>query len=290
VPERGGRPAAFLPRGLPTGLRPERYAEHRRRVDLGPGRPAIGLIDCGPERPEGSLILVHGYAGCAETWARQIRAFKDRHRVLAPDLRGHGQSGPGADCGLAACRDDLARLLTAVDPPRPWTLVGHSWGGCVAASLAAGDGDGPRPDAVALVSTPLRFAVPWSTRWIAFLPTWGHRYWWPLRPRWNAGPPTLKAMYRQGLAAWDGRAVLPRVQGPCLAVVGGADRDFPGWVYDPAALPPRARRLVIPGAGHKLQLERARELNAALADLMAEAARSAQRSLGRSLASVSGTG
>ena len=52
----------------------------------------LSVINIRPEGVERTIVFVHGYAGCAETWERQINYFAKEYRVVVPDLRGHGQS------------------------------------------------------------------------------------------------------------------------------------------------------------------------------------------------------
>ncbi|ESZ97159.1 hypothetical protein SBOR_2415 [Sclerotinia borealis F-4128] len=39
------------------------------------------------------LVLLHGFTGSSAVWQRNIHALSEQYRVLAPDLRGHGESG-----------------------------------------------------------------------------------------------------------------------------------------------------------------------------------------------------
>ncbi|MGI5458528.1 alpha/beta fold hydrolase [Streptomyces sp. CA-249302] len=83
-----------------------------------------------------TLLLVHGGTCDSHDWSAQIGAFATRHRVLAPDLRGHGHS-TGLTGGMRP-RDfatDLAELLDGIDPG-PVVVVGHSMGALVASVLA----------------------------------------------------------------------------------------------------------------------------------------------------------
>ncbi|WP_327149411.1 alpha/beta fold hydrolase [Nocardia sp. NBC_01329] len=84
----------------------------------------------GPEdaRP---VILIHGWTCSLEYWNPQINAFAGQYRVIAFDLRGHGESEFGTpdqlDCHLLA--DDLCSVLDAVlRPGQRAVLVGHSLG------------------------------------------------------------------------------------------------------------------------------------------------------------------
>lgn len=77
------------------------------------------------------VVLVHGWTCCLEYWNPQINTFADDYRVIAFDLRGHGESEFGTpeqlDCRLLA--EDLSAVLAAVlRPGQRAVLVGHSLG------------------------------------------------------------------------------------------------------------------------------------------------------------------
>jgi haloalkane dehalogenase len=87
------------------------------------------------------VVCLHG----APTWSYLYRSVIPnlawKYRVIAPDLIGFGRSdkhaAPGA-CSLAAHVAQVAELARALDL-RDLTLVGHGWGGLVAAALAAAE-------------------------------------------------------------------------------------------------------------------------------------------------------
>jgi pimeloyl-ACP methyl ester carboxylesterase len=82
------------------------------------------------------LVFVHGNAGTREIWRPQIKYFAQRFRVVAPDLRGHGDSDkPTGAYPISAFVGDLARLFDALAIDRA-VIAGHSMGGRVALSLA----------------------------------------------------------------------------------------------------------------------------------------------------------
>jgi pimeloyl-ACP methyl ester carboxylesterase len=88
-----------------------------------------------PERP--TLVLVHGNRDHARNWDWVARALRHEWHVVAPDLRGHGDSA-WAIGGHYAISDnvlDLANLIDALGAG-PITLVGHSLGGSVAVMYA----------------------------------------------------------------------------------------------------------------------------------------------------------
>lgn len=87
----------------------------------------IHVVDTGGEgRP---VLLLHGVTLQWWVWSAVIRLLRLDRRVLAWDMRGHGESLAG-DRGavLEACADDLAEVLVALDL-RDAVVVGHSMGG-----------------------------------------------------------------------------------------------------------------------------------------------------------------
>ena len=96
---------------------------------------ALGYEEAGSGSPP--LMLVHGVACHRGFWAPQLRHFARRCRVVAVDLRGHGESdAPEQAYTMQAFADDLVWMSTRLELSRP-VLVGHSLGGLVALELAA---------------------------------------------------------------------------------------------------------------------------------------------------------
>jgi len=79
-----------------------------------------------------NLILVHGSRDHARSWDRIAQAFCRDFRVVAPDLRGHGDSGwaPGAIYSIPEFVLDLSALADILGRP-PVYLIGHSLGGAI---------------------------------------------------------------------------------------------------------------------------------------------------------------
>src|SRR5690606_41189592 len=111
---------------------------YRVRVPL-PDRPEMSLsvIDLWPEQVDQTIMFVHGYAGCAETWEYQANHFARDFRVVVPDLRGHGQSdAPYTDYTMNEIIGDLEAIVERLALPPRFTVVGHSFGGAICVEYA----------------------------------------------------------------------------------------------------------------------------------------------------------
>ncbi|MFN8200384.1 MAG: alpha/beta fold hydrolase [Nakamurella multipartita] len=105
--------------------------EQTRFLELHGHRMALTDVGSGPP-----ILLVHGMMSARTTWADQWDRLAADHRVLAPDLFGHGESDkPLGDYSLGAHAASLRDLLDALDVPSA-TGVGHSLGGGIAMQLA----------------------------------------------------------------------------------------------------------------------------------------------------------
>jgi pimeloyl-ACP methyl ester carboxylesterase len=83
------------------------------------------------------LVLIHGMAGDASFWGSMVRALGPGHRVVIPELRGHGRSGQPADgdYSITAHAQDLVAVVEGLGLARV-VLVGHSFGASVAIEAA----------------------------------------------------------------------------------------------------------------------------------------------------------
>ena len=88
---------------------------------------------------EGPLvILLHGFPQFWYAWRHQIPALASRFKVVAPDLRGYGDSDKPpnvADYRTDILAADVAALVKALGHDRAH-VVGHDWGGAVAWTVA----------------------------------------------------------------------------------------------------------------------------------------------------------
>lgn len=102
-----------------------------RAIDIDGDRVVYRTAGTGP-----LLLLVHGMAGSWETWRHVMPALAERFTVLAPDLRGQGDSDkPRGDYSLGAHANTLRDLLDALGHERA-SIVGQSLGGGVAMQFA----------------------------------------------------------------------------------------------------------------------------------------------------------
>ena len=89
-----------------------------------------------------TVLVLHGLMGHAWEWEVLVGRVGTSHRVIAPDLRGHGFSEWSRDYSIDALATDAIELLEHVGS-KEVRLVGHSIGGLAAMLVAA-----RRPDLV----------------------------------------------------------------------------------------------------------------------------------------------
>ena len=79
-----------------------------------------------------AVLFIHGILGSQRQWAHLVDAMDDDHRLVVPDLFGHGESAkPLGDYSLSAHAATMRDLLDHLGIERV-TLVGHSLGGGIA--------------------------------------------------------------------------------------------------------------------------------------------------------------
>ena len=96
----------------------------------------LHYVDWGNEAAP-PLILIHGGLDHCRNWDAIARELQPHFHVVAPDLRGHGDSewARGSSYSLADHVYDLARLMRFAGL-QDAVLVGHSMGGMVALAYA----------------------------------------------------------------------------------------------------------------------------------------------------------
>ncbi|MDB5714602.1 MAG: alpha/beta hydrolase [Sphingomonadales bacterium] len=94
-------------------------------------RLRLNYLDWGnPGKP--TLILVHGGRDHARSWDRIARALRNDWHIIAPDLRGHGDSAwsPDGAYTMPYFICDLAQLVHQLGS-EPVSIVSHSLGGSI---------------------------------------------------------------------------------------------------------------------------------------------------------------
>jgi pimeloyl-ACP methyl ester carboxylesterase len=247
------------------------------------------------------LVLVHGLGGTIENWRALAPSLAERHRVLVPDLPGHGHSEALSEAPhLDVFADAVLALLDAEGiPDAAW--VGHSLGGLVAVraavrrpdavrgivlAAAAGIGSASRLGHVTVtlmgLVEPGKAIAPFRRRWACS--RLGRRAafgWWGVADA-DALEPELAEAFLVGpahhtntrqagraLLATDPRDELDRVACPCLCLWGASDK----WVKLDDGVE-YARRLGAPlrtiaGCGHLLIGERPEVVLAAIEEFVA---------------------
>jgi pimeloyl-ACP methyl ester carboxylesterase len=101
-----------------------------------------------------AVVLLHGWPSTWYEWRHVMAALAARHRVIAPDLRGLGDSSRPLDGydkkSIAACVWELISTLAL----GRFHLVGHDWGGPVAFALAAAHAEAVRTLTIVDVTLP----------------------------------------------------------------------------------------------------------------------------------------
>lgn len=85
-----------------------------------------------------AVVLLHGFMESGAIWDDFARALASHHRVIVPDLPGHGSAPAPAESPveMANIAEQVHKLLIHLKVQR-CTLVGHSMGGYVALELVA---------------------------------------------------------------------------------------------------------------------------------------------------------
>jgi pimeloyl-ACP methyl ester carboxylesterase len=224
------------------------------------------------------LILTHGYSSTSQMWNDQIGALSERYRLILWDMRGHGQSDYPDDPNAyseAATVGDIAALLDEVGAERA-IVGGLSLGGYM--SLAFYRAHRIRVSALLIIDTGPGFKKDeareaWNKRahdtaarldreGLAMLQSQGRE-----RASVTHRDATGLAHAARGmLTQRDARVIelLPDVKVPSLIVVGADDTPFLAAADYMAAKIPGAKKVVIPAAGHAVNIDQPQAFIAAV--------------------------
>lgn len=83
------------------------------------------------------IVFIHGLGENASSWRHQLQHFESSYRVVAMDLRGHGQSGTNDEViTMKLFSQDVLKLLDHIKIDQAH-FVGHSMGGLISQEIAA---------------------------------------------------------------------------------------------------------------------------------------------------------
>lgn len=227
------------------------------------------------------ILFVHGFPLSHSMWRAQLEAFESDHRVIAPDLRGFGQSDvTDGTVTMEQHADDLVALLDELNVDEPVVFCGLSMGGYIAWQFQQKYPERLRAlilcDTRAIADTPegvenrkrlAKMVIENGSAAVAsvmlpnlFSPATGDR---------NQSAivelrQTIEATSPQGIAAAslgmaerpDVTSILPTIETPSLLVVGADDGiSPPEEIRSIAAAMPNAAVFEVPNAGHMSPLE-----------------------------------
>lgn len=117
-----------------TRAEAKRYGLRERRVDV--GDTTLAVLEGGPADAP-AVVLLHGYTADRAVWQRFAKHLLRDHRVVVPELAGHGASGFTSGTGFSAPAqaERVAAVMGHLGIERAH-VAGNSMGGFVAATLA----------------------------------------------------------------------------------------------------------------------------------------------------------
>ena len=222
----------------------------RLDITVGDVRLACYISGAGDSPP---LVLLHALGEQSSTWDAVTAEFAPAFRVVAIDLRGHGESDRPGDYSFQLMTDDVVGVLDQLSLVYV-TLLGHSLGGAVAYLVARQQPT--RIDRLIIEDAPPPFARDRP------LPT---RPEGPLPFDWAVVPAIASQFSNPDPAWWDR---LNSITAPTLLIAGGPSSHIPhDKLEDVAARIPTCSIVTIP-VGHHIHETRPREFNAVVADFL----------------------
>lgn len=228
------------------------------------------------------LLIAHGLFGSSRNWTGLSKRYARERRVVAVDMRNHGDSPHDPAHDYLSMADDLAETIENIGPPA--AVLGHSMGGKAAMALAL-----TRPELVERLIVADIAPVAYSHTQQDVIDAMRSVDLAMVSRRSDAEPaleeaipePALRAFLLQNLAFEDGRARwrinLDALEGNMAAMISFPDfsTTYEGptlFVHGAASdyvaedrhreirrLFPAAEFVAIPGAGHWLHAEKPKE-------------------------------
>ncbi|QDN83129.1 alpha/beta hydrolase [Streptomyces sp. RLB3-17] len=132
MPSRGARTLSTINTGLPEGCEERFVALEHHYDDIEQIR--MHWVTAGAGDP---VVLLHGWPQTWYEWRHLIPVLAERHLVIAPDLRGWGETERPADgYDVATAAADVRHLLDHLGIASAH-VIGHDWGTPIGYYLAA---------------------------------------------------------------------------------------------------------------------------------------------------------
>lgn len=219
------------------------------------------------EGREPGIVFLHGAGANRHMWLPQFDRVEGSWRLLAPDLRGHGERRDESTWSFERSVDDVLEILAGFDAPP--TVVGLSLGGYVAIGAAARNPDRVGGLVLSGATADYRGIGGFTTRLFGtILPLFargiGKKNEEQLRR--VGGDRVAEAMIAGGLSVGsaaaalrqmpgrDYAAMLAAYRGPVLVLNGERDRPNRGGEERVVQLAPGVRFAVVEDAGHACNL------------------------------------
>jgi long-chain acyl-CoA synthetase len=225
----------------------------------------LSVIDIAPDHPLRTMVFLHGYGGQATQWQYQLWDFSMQNRVIALDLRGHGRSDkPTGPYTITQIITDLENSLDVLGVTGKIVLVGHSFGGAIAAEYAAAHPN--RIERLVLMATTGEFRLNPLYRFLLKFPASVLRMAAPLVRNWLSAPPhVMHAWYHTTVLPWNGWSLFRSLTVPTLVIRGHRDRVFDHALFEETSRAiPGAEDVNVGASGHMVMLERREAVNRAI--------------------------
>ena len=231
-----------------------------------------------------AILMTHGFVASTGMWDGQVEAFKDHFRLIRWDMRGHGRTECPDDqsaYGQGITVADMVAILDHLEVDKA-IIVGHSLGGFmslrlnvmhperVSALVLQGCGPGYRSD---------DSRAKWNERVDGRAKTIIEEGYKALGGAAEV-PVSLQrssqelAMAARGiLAQVDAKVIdsLPHIDVPTLVIIGAGDSYYLQGSEYMANRIPGAEHVVVPGAGHGVNVDQPETVNKAYEAFFAKA-------------------
>jgi long-chain acyl-CoA synthetase len=222
----------------------------------------LSVIDISPDLPQRTLIFLHGFGGNSIQWRYQLEKFSLANRVIAIDLRGHGQSDrPNSSYSMAEILSDLENALDFLGVAGRFVLIAHSFGGAVATEYANSHPE--RIERLVLIAAAGEYQLNVFYRIALHLPQTALHLIARFIPKQLGAPPeVLKQWYLHNVSRWNGWSLFRGLNVPTLVIRGHHDRVLEKPMFEEVARAiPHAEEVDVGTSGHMVMLERREAVN-----------------------------